>query len=110
MPIRSDSKTSLQPLLDRLSDLKIWTKPNLLNVNKNKTEVIWFGKSDVLCSSTDTLGHLASCSCSAVRNMGVILDSFLKLDKQISAVVKSSLFHLQVIAKVKPYLPAKELE
>lgn len=40
----------------------------------------------------DTRGPLASCGCSAVRNLGVVFHGSTKLDKQISAVVESSCF------------------
>jgi len=35
-----------------------------------------------------------------VRNLAVILDSSLKFDKQISAVIRSSFFYLHSIAKI----------
>lgn len=69
-----------------------------------------FGLESPMCSVVLlTGGFSAPCSRSTVRNLGVIFDSSLKLEKQISAVVKSSFFHLRVAATMKPYLPAEDL-
>ena len=76
----SDSKPSLQPLLNCLSDLKICMTLNFPNLNENKNKTTR------------------------------IFDRSLKSDKQVSAMVKSRFFHLCVIAKVKLYLPSKVLE
>ncbi len=53
---------------------------------------------------------LASYSGSRIKNLGVILDSSFKLDKQIRSVEKNSFFQLRLLAKVKPYLHQKDFE
>lgn len=45
-----------------------------------------------------------------VTNLGVKTDSNFKLDKQINAVVKSSFYHLHLLAKVKPFLSFNSFE
>lgn len=47
-------------------------KVHFLHLNENKTQVILFGRSDVLCGSTDAPDLLVSLSRSAVRNLGMI--------------------------------------
>ena len=41
---------------------------------------------------------------------GVTLDSDFKFDRQIVSVVESAFFQLRLLAKVKPYLSASDLE
>ncbi len=43
------------------------------------------------------------------RNLGILFDSSLKFDKQISAVVKSCFYQLRLLSKVKPFLSRKNL-
>ncbi len=47
---------------------------------------------------------------STITNLGVKIDSNLKLDSQIRAVVKSSFFQLRQLAKIKPYLSSQHFE
>ncbi len=49
-------------------------------------------------------GPLAPYVTQCTRNLGVRFDHNLKSYKQISAVVKSCLFHLRQLSKVKPFL------
>ncbi|XP_025999829.1 nectin-4-like isoform X1 [Astatotilapia calliptera] len=43
-------------------------------------------------------------------NLGILLDSSFKFDKQVSAVVKSSFNQLRLISKAKRYIPHNDLE
>ena len=110
MPIRVANRESLQPLLDCLADIKVWMDLNFLNLNENKTEVILFGRPGQVQVLTESLGPLASHSSPHAKNLGVFLDSSFKLSKQVSSVVQASFFQLRLLAKVKPYLPPKDLE
>ncbi len=56
------------------------------------------------------LGALAQYIKPTITNLGVKIDSDLKLDSQIRAVVKSSFFQLRQLAKIKPYLPRQHFE
>lgn len=46
----------------------------------------------------------------SVKNLGVVFDSTLSFDKQISAVVKSSFFQLRTIARIRMRLSKNDLE
>ena len=76
---------------------------------KKKTEVIFFD-SNPSTSHNNTLGPLSANIHNHVKNLGVILDSNLKLDKQVGSVVRCGFFQLRIIAKVKPYLSTRDLE
>lgn len=58
----------------------------------------------------NNLGHLAPFVTPYARNLGVILDSELCLDKQISNVVKNSFYQLRVISRLKSFLSHNDLE
>ena len=77
-------------------------------LNDNKTEVILFGPTQKTATISTSLGPLV---CKPdVKNLGVILDSSLKFDRQINAVVKGAFFQLRQIAKIKNLLSRPDLE
>ncbi len=99
----------LGPLLNCINELQIWLKQNLLVWNENKTEIILFGlKSYEDC--VHHFDHLSSYFTPCAKNIGVIFDCKLDFAKQISAVVKSSFFHLQRLSKIKSLLSVKQFE
>ncbi|XP_056155517.1 protein bassoon [Lampris incognitus] len=53
---------------------------------------------------TNSLGNLSTLVKHHVKNLGVILDSAYKFDKQVNAVLKASIFQLDTIAKIKLFL------
>lgn len=65
------------------------------------------GQVQALASS---LGPLASYIGSQARDLGVIIDGALKLDKQVSPVIRASFFQLWLLCHVKPYLRRADLE
>ncbi len=69
-----------------------------LKLNKKKNDVIVFGprKHEVLQCLNAT--YLAVFIKSSVKKLGFVLDSDLKLDRQISSVVR---FNLRLLAKTK---------
>ena len=109
VPFKSNAP-SFEVLKNCLRDIKDWLSTNRLLLNDSKTELVVFGQPNALESVETVLGPLSSFSLPCVRNLGVLIDSGLKLDKQISPVVKSGFFHLRLLAKVKSYLPIAEFE
>ncbi len=84
------SRHSLQHLMDCLKDIQIWMANNFLQLNNEKTEVIIFGPSKIRNSIVSNLDSLTPYVTSHARNVGVIFDSELCLEKQISSVVKTA--------------------
>ncbi|XP_028272710.1 uncharacterized protein LOC114443003, partial [Parambassis ranga] len=109
MPLKQNQTHSVQKLLDCVEEIKSWLSANLLHFNDTKTEVILFGPSDASAADID-LGVLTQYQKSTVTNLGVKLDSNLKLDAQISAAVKASFFQLRQLAKAKPFLSRHHFE
>ncbi len=110
LPVREYNSNSLDALLACLHDVKDWMAANFLKLNENKTDVIVFGprKHDVLqcLNATSLTGFVKS----SVKNLGCVLDSDLKLDRQISSVVRSCFLNLRLLAKTKPFLSSSDFE
>lgn len=56
------------------------------------------------------LGSLAQYHKQIITNLGVKVDTDLKFENQIKAVVKSSFFQLRQLAKIKPVLQKQHFE
>lgn len=95
LPLKHKSVSPLKGLLDCLEDVKAWMALNVLSLNEQKTKIIVFGP----CDHYD-FGPLGIYFERALgRNLGVSFDSNLTFDKHINAVIKTSFFHLQLLAK-----------
>lgn len=69
-------------------DIKSQIRENFLHLNEDKTECTVWGDAVM-----DGSGSLSPTASSAIRNLGVIFDSCLKFDMQISNVVKTSFYY-----------------
>lgn len=110
LPLKNqqNNTSSLIPLVECLNDIKAWMALNLLNINESKTEVIVFGPNgDVPSIDLVSLGPYTK---PMVTNLAVKIDRAFKLDKQINSVVKSSFYHLRLLAKIKPVLSFSDFE
>lgn len=91
MPIKPGSK-SLSDLLACVNEIKISVGDNFLKLNENKTVVSLFGFPHLLDGLTSNLGPLQGNICTHVKNSGVVFDSNLKFNKEISSVVRDNFF------------------
>ncbi len=83
---------------------------NYLHLNTNRTECVVFGPSS---ASKEIISRLASMKISVsdhVKNLGVIMESSLVLDKQVSSVVRAAFYQLRIISKLKYILSFRDLE
>ncbi len=72
--------------------------------------MITFGPSKIRNSIVINLDSLTPYVTSHARNVGVIFDSELCLEKQISSVVKNSYYQLRIISRLKSTLSFQDLE
>lgn len=82
--------------LSRMSfnlSIKAWIANNFFQLNSNKTEVIVFIPLKSTSSLASRLNYLTPCVKSHKKNLGIILNSELCFDKQISSVVKKNLLN-----------------
>lgn len=81
-----------------------------LQLNENKTEVLLLGPAATNDSIKTQLGFLNDNLHNQAKNLKVIFDPLLQFDKHVNAIVKSSIFQLRLVAKVKQFLSKKDLE
>ncbi len=87
--------------VDCLEDVKAWLAMNCLSFNDSKTEVMVFKPSNSHTLPPGFLGPLKPFKKQTVTNLGVKIDSDLKMDKQINEVVRKSFLQLRRLSKVK---------
>ncbi|KAF7650929.1 hypothetical protein LDENG_00118830 [Lucifuga dentata] len=89
-----------------LSDIKCWMSNNFLQLNDSTTEILIttpsgpFKISDQLTSS---LGSLSAYVKSEVRNLGVIFDSSLSFNAQLTKVIQTCFLKLRHISKIRSF-------
>ena len=71
-----------------LADIRRWMITNKLKINDSKTEFIVFRSSQLIIQS------------SKVRDLGVIFDQFLNFDDHITAICRSTHFHIRNIGRI----------
>ena len=85
-----------------------WFIVNGLQLNPDKTEAIFLGTTQNLSSISDceTLNISGSVVKLAdqVKSLGVIVDSRLSFDAQISSICKASYFHIKALRKIRSAL------
>ncbi|XP_038564705.1 rab proteins geranylgeranyltransferase component A 1 isoform X2 [Micropterus salmoides] len=110
---KSPHNPSLSHINSCLLAIKTWMQNNFLKLNSNKTEFLLIGSKSTLSKANNpTLtidGTIVSPSPQAF-NLGVIFDSTLSLEPHICHVIKTSLFHLRNIAKIRPSLTPSAAE
>ena len=90
-----------------LQDIGTWMSLNKLKVNDDKTELLVIGSGNLsasqLPSFTATDGSVIQPSHSA-KNIGVIFDNKLNMERQVSAICKSAFFHIRNISRIRKFL------
>ncbi|KAK7107751.1 hypothetical protein V1264_015614 [Littorina saxatilis] len=90
-----------------IESVKDWMIDNKLKLNDSKTEVMLSGSRHALnqidCTSL-TIGDTQIVSQTAVKDLGVYLDSALTMQKHISFVCKCAFFELRKISSVRSFL------
>lgn len=110
LPISPSCTSDIEAIFSCLEDIKSWMAENFLQLNTKKTEMILFGSPTTSKHWSNALGPWSSNLQNLVRNLGVIFDSSLNFNKQVSSVVKGSFYQLRTVAKLKHFLSKKDLE
>jgi hypothetical protein len=90
-----------------LSDISALLKSNMLKLNQDKTELIFFTtkqrtKDFVNCSISFD-GYIVN-EASVVKHLGVFFDKTLTMDKQVSSVSKSGFLQIRKIGRIRYYI------
>ncbi len=107
---RLKHKNGLDPVATCLLDVKAWMSLNCLSLNESKPEIVVFTPSDTHCIPHLNLGVLAPYVKPYVKNLSMVLDSALKLDRQVNQAVKSSFYQLRTLVKMKSFLSFTNFE
>ena len=103
----SESANSLAFLSSTLDSVYSWLTLNRLSVNPDKTEYLLIGtyqqRSKIVDSTVSFCGKPLTPS-SHARNLGVVLESDLSLDRHISNVCRSSYHHIRQLRQVRSSL------
>jgi hypothetical protein len=94
-------------LLSILETVHAWLISNRLSVNPSKTEYLIIGthqqRAKLVTSSISFQGTILTPT-DSTRNLGVIFDKDLSLKHQISAICKTSYYHIRQIRQVRSSL------
>ncbi len=97
-----DEEQALKQL--EVCQVRIWMARNSLKLNDSKTEFIILVSIDHI-----TIGNSKVVQSKCVRNIGTMMDSNLKFDKQVKQTCKSAWYSLYEIAKISKYLNEDQL-
>ena len=96
-----------------LSEIRDWMRKNFLKLNDNKSEFIIFGsmqqRRKVVIPNL-VIGDTVVVPADHVRNLGLLLDGTMTMEPQIANCIKSSVFHLRNIRRIKKYLNPQALK
>ena len=103
-------------LQDRISacidDVSLWMRTNRLQLNPNKTEVLWCSsprRQHQIPSRPLRIGSTAISPVSSVRNLGVHIDSDLTMKSHVLTAVRSCFAALRPIRSVRRSLTPQAL-
>ena len=104
--------TTLIHFSGSLRCIDAWMLTNMLKLNREKTELLVFGpkhKALPAIVGVHVAGEYIKVSSSA-RNIAVIFNSHINLEKHVMNTCKIALFHLRNIAKIRNCLSQNEAE
>ena len=90
-----------------ISDIRTWMIQNKLKINDSKTEFLVLTSSFLNQHFNDpniSVGNSRIAPSISARNLGVIFDNHMSLDKQINNICKSAFFHLRNIGSIRNML------
>ncbi len=109
---RPDETSKLSNLMECVKNIKYWMTNNFLLLNSDKTGILLIGPKNSTQNLLDHNLQLDRCTVtsSAVKNLGVILDSNLSFKNHIPHFTKTAFFHLRNIAKLRNMLTVSDAE
>ncbi len=89
----------IEKLMECIVDIKNWMTSNFLLLNSEKTEVLIIGPKTPTSNNLEHCLTLDGCSVnssSSVRKLGVVFDSNLSFDSQVSSICNTAFFILKI--------------
>lgn len=103
----------LSKLEDCINDIMIWCTGNGLACNAGKTEVIHLSsryERNFNQISGINIGGVTIPPTQTARDLGVVVDNHLKLNKHVNNICKSASFAIKNIGKIRNYLTQADCE
>ena len=108
----SNSPDNVQEVLSRLSaciiDISAWMSTNFLKLNSAKTEFVAFGRSASSLNLTSnlhlTIGDKIIPLSPKIMNLGVCMDSTLRLTPHVDYIVRTCNFHLRNLWRIRRFI------
>ncbi len=81
---------------------------SILQLNKEKTEVIAFGNKYEVLKVNAYLDSRGQTTKNQVKNLGVILETDLSFSSHVKAVTKSAYYHLKNITRIRCFVSSQD--
>ena len=110
---QNNADTAVQKITNCISEIRRWMAVNNLKLNDDKTEVLVLGKKEhrsKISIPSLMIGNSSVQVANSARNIGIIQDKELNMEKHISAICKSAHYHLRNIGQIRKYLNKKSTE
>ena len=111
-PNPAEQPSSIAKIEACVSEIDSWMVCNKLKLNREKTELLILSarhRPPPLVEYVDVSGERIEPSPSA-RNIGVIFDEHMSLDKHVTSTCKACFFHLRNISKIRDCLSLADTE
>ena len=113
-PSIPNSKSDCTARIEKcINEINIWMTRNLLKLNSNKMEFILFGTRQQLFKVDDISFQISNDTVKPlnhVRNLGYVMDSFLKNGPHVNKITSSCYCKLHDIAKIRPSIDTKSAQ
>ena len=111
-PTQDNVAELLEWIAQCIAEICQWMRANFLKLNDDKAEIMLFGSFYQLKVTIDSIsiGEVSINLSSTVRNLGILLDSSMSIVTHISSICSSAHFHLQNIARIRPFPSEKATE
>ena len=103
----AEMEAALLSLESCVGDLVKWMNQNMLKINSDKTKVIVFAPKkdlELVRNYELSIGSDKVQPSSDVKNLGVLLDNRLNLEKHVNSITRKAYFHLRNISKIRSVL------
>jgi hypothetical protein len=113
-----EQRLAFSDLANCVRDTKEWASVNRLKFNDDKTDAMVISAKIIRRDSTTKIdpitmplivGEATIFPSTKIRNLGVILDSHLTMEPEISNIRRKAFYHLGRIAKIKKFLSRSAL-
>jgi hypothetical protein len=108
------AQNALSSMNDCIADIREWMSRNFLLLNDSKTEFLIFSSNKSYPSefpfSSITVGDAVVNIQPHARNLGVLLDSNLSMEKHILNICKNAYYYIRSISRIRKFLYLADTE